>query len=299
MKPLISYYGGKQRLASRIVQLIPQHTVYVEPFCGGAAVFFAKPWPKVSNTTLYREVLSDTNSDLINLYRCFQDKEKAERLIHRLQFTLYSRQEHALRKEATDNGVERAARFYCDIQMSFSSKLGAGWGTSVYSTNNASAWSRKIAGLSDFFERLCSVYIECEDALKVIKRWDSPQTFFYCDPPYPGADQGHYGGYTQDDFNALVSALDACKGSFLLSNYEQPGVPKSWERFEFSAYCSASRKGKTGRERDTTKKATELGDRKRTEIVWRRFNRVAARPEIHALYDSGKFDCFANRELGF
>ena len=48
MRTPISYYGGKQRMASKIVALMPPHTVYVEPFFGGGAVFFAKPVPPVA-----------------------------------------------------------------------------------------------------------------------------------------------------------------------------------------------------------------------------------------------------------
>lgn len=69
MKPAFPYYGGKQRIASKITELIPKHTVYVEPFAGGAAVFFKKPWPDVSNTGHYREVLNDTNGDVVNFFR--------------------------------------------------------------------------------------------------------------------------------------------------------------------------------------------------------------------------------------
>lgn len=42
MKTPLTYYGGKQKLAARIVTLIPEHRIYVEPFVGGGAVFFAK-----------------------------------------------------------------------------------------------------------------------------------------------------------------------------------------------------------------------------------------------------------------
>ena len=66
MKPLISYYGGKQRIASRILDYFPPHTVYVEPIAGGAALLFAKSKPVVKDKSLYREVLNDKNDLLIN-----------------------------------------------------------------------------------------------------------------------------------------------------------------------------------------------------------------------------------------
>ena len=42
----LTYWGGKQLLAGRIVPLLAEHTGYVEPFCGGAAVFWRKPQSK-------------------------------------------------------------------------------------------------------------------------------------------------------------------------------------------------------------------------------------------------------------
>ena len=61
MKPLLTYYGGKQQLAGRIVGMMPGHRVYVEPFFGGGAVFFRKDPSPV-------EVINDTNSELVNFY---------------------------------------------------------------------------------------------------------------------------------------------------------------------------------------------------------------------------------------
>ena len=56
MKPLLTYYGGKQRIAKDILSLMPKSDVYIEPFCGGAAVFFARDW------TSKLEVLNDIDS---------------------------------------------------------------------------------------------------------------------------------------------------------------------------------------------------------------------------------------------
>lgn len=75
MKPPFSYYGGKQRMASKIIPYIPKHTVYVEPFCGSATILFKKPWPNVTNTHHYREYINDTNKCL--LFSMFYPEEVA------------------------------------------------------------------------------------------------------------------------------------------------------------------------------------------------------------------------------
>lgn len=294
MKPVISYYGGKQRMACKIVPLIPRHTVYVEPFAGGAAIFFAKPWPDVSGNNHYREYLNDKDERLINFYRILQTSEKRDALIERLSLTLFSEAEHAKAKDLeSGNEIDRAWAYYVNIQQSFSSTLNRGWGRGVYAQNQQATWVNKVSRLPEYLIRMASVGITCQDALKVIEQLDSPQTFFYCDPPYVGTDAGHYKGYSIKDFQSLIDALDKCQGSFILSNYDQSEakIPDDWERFEFHATNHS--RGRVGYDR--SKKADESHqNRKRTEVVWRRFNRVQVRPEIQALYDSGAFDCFAS-----
>ena len=301
MKPCISYYGGKQRMASKIIPLIPQHTVYVEPFCGGATLLFRKPWPKVTNTHHYREVLNDNDKRLTNFYRILRGIEGRE-LVNRLNLTLYNEEEYRIAKEILNKGglgIEGAWAYFVSIMQSFSNKLNAGWGRSVFSYNGVMAWRNKIRNLAEYLDRISYVHIACTDALKCIDQWDSPQTFFYCDPPYPKANQGHYSGYSQENFEALVSKLSSIQGSFLLSCYDNSFVPKHWEKFEFKSYCSSSSKGQIGADRSRKATVEELGNRKRMEVVWRRFNRVEVRSEIQKLYDSGKFDCFVPKPAIF
>lgn len=293
MKPVISYYGGKQRMAHHIVPLIPKHTVYVEPYCGGATILFAKPWPDVSNTHHYREVINDHDEKLINFYH--QLRFNGEELIRQIQLTLYSEKEHRIAKDLDNcNSLEEARRYYVNIMQSFSNKIGGGWKRSLFGRNEAVTWANKLSELPEYLERMFSVHITCADAITVIKQWDSPQTFFYCDPPYPDADQGHYKGFSVEDMQMLVNTLDKCQGSFILSNYDQPSIaiPENWERFEFSAVVSSlARVGY-----DRSKKVEEsTQNRNRTEVVWRRFNRVPVREEIQKLYDSGKYDCFQGK----
>ncbi|MDR2247806.1 MAG: DNA adenine methylase [Treponema sp.] len=66
--------------------------------------------------------------------------------------------------------------------------------------------------------------IECCDALRIIGSRDTPETFFYLDPPYVGADQGHYDGYTQMDFDALLEVLKSIQGKFLLSSFRDAAL---------------------------------------------------------------------------
>ena len=297
MKPVISYYGGKQRMASKIIPLIPKHTVYVEPFCEGATILFGKPWPDATNNNHYREVINDSDHRLVNFYE--QLRNKGDELVRQIQLTPFSEREYAISLREgleCEDKLEAARRYYVNIQQSFSNKLDGGWARVLFTRNSSASWANKIDGLQPYVDRMSSAYISCQDALKVIKQWDSPQSFFYCDPPYPETNCGNYKGYTIEDFQNLIDALDSCQGSFLLSCYdvESVTIPHDWERFTFETHCSSSGKGKVGADRSRKATSAELGNRKRTEVVYRRFNRVPVRPEIQKLYDSGKFDCFAS-----
>ena len=82
MKPFFSYYGGKQRIASKIIPLIPKHTVYCEPFAGGASILFLKPYPE-TQTHNYREVINDLNCLVYNFYDQLRDNPvELQRLIN-------------------------------------------------------------------------------------------------------------------------------------------------------------------------------------------------------------------------
>jgi DNA adenine methylase len=216
MKTPITYYGGKQRMVSTILPLIPEHNLYVEPFAGGAAIFFAKPKSPA-------EVINDINGEVVNFYKvCATRFSELQDLI---QSTPHSRMLHSqsatiLKDPSAHDELKRAWAFWVQTNMSFSSNMFGGY---AYERRGNSV-SKKIANKRDQFteeikNRLDRVDIECNDALKVIKFRDTPDTFFYVDPPYFNSDMGHYGGYTDEDFEKLIKALSEVKGKFLLSSY--------------------------------------------------------------------------------
>lgn len=287
VRPLISYYGGKQRIASKIVpylQAIP-HTVRAIPFAGGLGVFYSWPRPTVSNDHHYREAINDKSELLINLYRVARKyPDEFERLIN---LTPYSQAEHreswAICKNPEGySDLEKAWAYFININCSFSNRLNSGWKASVFGHNEAATWQLKTQNLPQALQRLTGVYIACEDALDFIERWDSPQTLFYLDPPYPKANQGHYKGYSLDDWADLCALLDEIEGSYVLSNYPQEIEPKADRKVEINAVMSASGQGTAGRNRNKTRAATkeELGDRARTEVLWIRDRSANIRKEL-------------------
>ena len=291
MKPLISYYGGKQKIASKILKYFPPHSVYVEPFAGGAALLFAKPALPVGNNNQYRECLNDTSKLLINMYRVavkYPDDFNRE-----IQSTLLSQEDHRQSIAICKNPdgyteLQKAWAYYVNINTSFSNILNSGWSTGVNGRNHGDSFARKKQLVFNILNRINNVYISCEDAIRCISRWDSPQTLFYCDPPYPHANQGHYSGYTLDDWQNLCNTLDSIQGSYVLSNYAQSIEPKSaQQRVEIQAIMSASGKGRVGVDR-TKDPDAPIQENKRTEVLWVCDRSGSVRPSLVKVLQKNK-----------
>jgi DNA adenine methylase len=216
IKTPISYYGGKQKLCKRIVELIPAHNLYCEPFLGGAAVFFSKPQSNV-------EVLNDTNRELINFYRVVQNDFVS--LEKEIRITLHSRHQFRQASVIYNNPdmfseIKRAWALWVTASQSFSSMLDGSWGYErLEHTTTKKICNKRSAFTEDLAIRLQNVQIECTDALRVITSRDTEDSFFYLDPPYFNSDCGHYDGYSEADFIALLSSAASMKGKFILSSY--------------------------------------------------------------------------------
>lgn len=223
MKPPLTYYGGKQMLSKLIVSLIPPHNIYCEPFFGGGAVFFAKAPSKL-------EVINDTNGELINFYRIV--KTKFRDLDKEIKCTLHSRDLHQAAKIVLGypqlfDEVKRAWAIWTLANESYASKLNGNWGYDKKENRSVKQLqSKRNSFAKDYAERLEQVQIENREALKIIDTWDKKDAFFYCDPPYINTNQGHYKGYTKEDFEELVITLSKIRGNFLLSSYPSEMLAK-------------------------------------------------------------------------
>jgi len=244
LKTPISYYGGKQQMLRHILPRIPEHTVYVEPFCGGAAVYWSKAPSKV-------EVINDLNDELINFYSVLQTRFKE--LCKHVKTTLHSRKIHRHAWEIYSNPtgqdeVIRAWAIWVLSSQSFGSQLSGSWGFDrSKGTVARKVMNKKRAFTTELSTRIELTQIDCRNALDVIRIYDTPATFFYCDPPYPKTHQGHYGGYTMDHLQVLLERLATVQGKFLLSNYPQEIITEfsdkyGWHQKQFRMPLCASKK---------------------------------------------------------
>jgi DNA adenine methylase len=209
-----------------ILPLLSPHVLYCEPFTGGAAVFFAKPPSTI-------EVLNDLNTELVNFYEVL--KRDFDALAAEAQTSLYSRELHRRARTVYSNPdmfdrIKRAWAVWYLAASSFGSNLNGVFGIDATS-RRAWAFNRKRKEFTfSLSERLKNTRVESYDAVKVIQDNDAADSLFYIDPPYVGADQGHYAGYTQTQFDALLQTLAGIKGRFLLSSYRNAELEKYTEK---------------------------------------------------------------------
>jgi DNA adenine methylase len=100
-----------------------------------------------------------------------------------------------------------------------------------------SRWLGSVEDLSEIAQRLLRVQIEHAPALEVIRRYDSAETLFYCDPPYVHDSRGDSNAYahemTNDDHRKLAEVLHNVKGKVALSGYDgdmMDELYKDWTR---------------------------------------------------------------------
>lgn len=219
--PIIPWLGGKRRLADQLIPLFPPHECYVEVFAGGGALFFLRPMPAKT------EVLNDINGDLVNLYRVVQ--HHLEEFVRQFKWALSSRQIFKWQQMAnpeTLTDIQRAARFFFLQQHAFGGKVsGQSFGTAT--TGPAINLCRIEENLSAAHLRLAGTYVENLPWQEVMRRYDRPHTFFYCDPPY-WETEGYGVDFRYDNYLALADFMRTCKGKVMVSINDHPAIREAF-----------------------------------------------------------------------
>jgi DNA adenine methylase len=261
-RPVLRWHGGKWKLAPWIIGLFPPHRIYVEPFGGAASVLMRKP-------RAYAEVYNDLDGEVVNLFRCLRDKEKAEQLRIALELTPFAREEFVGSYQVDEDIVEQSRRLIIRSFMGFGSNAHNSVSSSGFRANSnrpgttpAHDWVNWPSQIPAFIERLRGVVIENRDAHEIIKQHDNAEALFYIDPPYPwGTRAGniqkrpnHFYRHEMDNgqHEELAELLHDLEGMVIVSGYPCELYDKylysDWRRFERKAYAD--------------------GARERTEVIW-------------------------------
>lgn len=237
----LPYIGGKNRLAKKIISMLPEHTTYVEAFAGGAQVFFHKPPSNV-------EVLNDLDFDIVNFYRVCQ--WHYEEFVRYLRFSVASRKLHELHVKsdpATLTDIQRAGRFFYLQKNSFGGlilKQKFHYGITQPSNYNP---ERIPEIIEQTHKRLARVQIESLPYEQVLEKYDRPTTCFYLDPPYWGPKLYRF-NFVENDFVVLAERLARLKGRFILSLNDRPEVRETFKDFRIEreeiTYTAQAKPGK-------------------------------------------------------
>jgi DNA adenine methylase len=213
LKPPICYFGGKFYMRKQIIERIPHHKCYVEPFFGSGSVFFGKePSPY--------EVVNDIYDDLISLFRIIQNTP--EMFLLEMNHELYSRkifQQYKMElveKRENLTAMQRAVRVYYLLKTSYGGKCEC---FKTMTKNKPSLLPKDMKKtIMDVHERLRTTIIECLDFRKIIDIYDRKWTWFFLDPPYNVEGAKCYHQYfVEQDFIDLKNACESMEGKFLLT----------------------------------------------------------------------------------
>lgn len=249
-RPVLRYHGGKWRQAAQIIDLMPAHNIYVEPFTGAASVLLQKAISPI-------EVINDKYDRIVNVFRVLRDSILSEKLQQQLRLTPYSESEYRACREVSPDPVEDARRMLVLGHQGHGSTAASGGKRSGWRRNvrenirsAASEWQSIPEQVSAWAAGMRGVYIEADDAGMVIDRWDTPETLFYVDPPYLASTRtqglrGYAHEMTEQDHIDLATKIHGLHGNVILSGYSSDLYDNElyahWQRVSFPARADKGR----------------------------------------------------------
>lgn len=253
MRNVLKYPGSKWNIAGQLVNLIPEHHSYVEPFFGSGAVLFNKP---ISNI----ETVSDLDSNITNLFRCIQaEPEHLARIVMTTPFSreIYENQFKPPEPDISLDDFQKAASFLIRCWQGHGFRTNGhkvGWKNDVVGRERAYAlwdWYRLPEWIVEIAERLRKVQIENRPALEVIKRFNHKNVFMYIDPPYllsvrAGKQYAHE--MTDAEHEELLKVLLQSKAKIMISGYESRLYDEYLKGWNKATFNSCAEHGKSRKE---------------------------------------------------
>ena len=173
-------------------------------------------------------MINDIDKELINMFRMIKYHAPEIERVLEYEFSgrdMFEEYKHCTIEYLTE--IQRAVRFLYLISQSFAGK-GETFG---YGTTSKPAPQIFYQGvLRDIKERLRNTYVENKSFEDIIKRYDRPHSFFFCDPPYFET-TGYGNEFGEQEHLLLRDTLSQIKGKFMVTINDHPKVREWYKDF--------------------------------------------------------------------
>lgn len=255
-RSVITSIGGKNRLANRIIQTMPEHSIYIEPFGNTASILLKKAPVK-------KEIYNDINGDVVNFFHILQKDPLA--LYNSCKNVPYSEvvYQEMLSSPPPSDPLEKAVRFYYLNRASFlpSATSGTGFRTNapVDGRNFGRFFFQECERFYAISRRMQGVEILNRDFRKVIRTYmNAENSLILADPPYFDDTDYYKHGMELKDHIDLANLLSKIKGKAIVLHGKNDQIHKLYIGLGFNFQTIRTKyapskvivdsKGKRGRE---------------------------------------------------
>ncbi|MFP4410982.1 DNA cytosine methyltransferase [Coleofasciculus sp.] len=235
-RPANRWYGGKWRIGKWIASHFPDHKIYVEPFGGMWSVGLQKPQSEV-------EVYNDIHPGATNFW--LQLRDNSEQLISVIDAINFNEKTVQEAQQPSTDPVECAVKFYIQCRITFAGG-GTGWASGYSPKSFDKKENSDHSHLVAIAKRIKNLQIYGEDALDIIRKFDSPDTLFYCDPPYVKETRNSHTPYEYEfeRHEELIALLGSIQGKAIISGYpsfKYASLLSGWNRKDTQGMTTSSK----------------------------------------------------------
>ena len=244
MRGMLRWPGGKGHKLKVLIPAFPEHETYVEPFAGGAALFWAKK-------PAAKSVLGDMNDWLIHFYDEVRrgGLRKCGKMLH-----------------TRDNfdKMKLCSSTCCRLFINKTSWHGDMQALGTANPNGKPVAMNVLRNLEQYERRLASTHLRLGDFEDTMRMFDSPTTFHYLDPPWTAMERSrayskkHYhkdGGGDDVPVEKVARVASEMEGEVMISYDDTDRARKAFLGANLYVYLLPTTRASG---RDGTVVATEL-----------------------------------------
>lgn len=231
-KSFFTGYGFLARFKDKILPLFPaQFAKYVELFCGHGEMIWCMPRDFNGHS---QEVMNDIDKDIIRLHRTCQTlSEASAKTLAGMNWRCAQETFNRLAKEGrsgSDLAFMHRELYLRRFSYTGREKLNL-------RTTDVGKDYDPLPRIMRCKARLQGIKLSNQDYRKAVAQYDSPETMFFIDPPYPGSDE--YYQFKMPSLEDQMELFDKLKGKALivLKGDAKELAPvtkrKNWRQFKF------------------------------------------------------------------